>query len=82
MTRYAVPSLVVAVVTLGLALGAMILGLNLLPTRAEAVERGVYAPWVIGWMIVGLAMLCGALLTGFLVSVAVKGLSAESSRRM
>jgi hypothetical protein len=77
MTRYAVPSLVVAVVVLGLVLVTVVLGMNLLPTRAEAVERGVYVPWAIVWGMIAITDLCGLLLAGFLVSFGIKGLSAE-----
>lgn len=79
MTRYAVPSLVVAVVVLGLVLGSVVLGVNLLPNSAEAVERGVYAPWLIAWGMILLTDLCGVLLAGFLLSVGIKGLSARPS---
>lgn len=79
MTRYAVPSLIVAVVVLGLVGISVLLGLNLLPNQAESVERGVYAPWLIVWAIIALIVGCGLILAVTLVSFGLKGLSAQTS---
>lgn len=78
MTRYAIPSLVVAVIVLGIVAVTVALGVNLVPTSAEATERGVYAPWIIVWGIIAITDVCGLLLAGFLVWVGLKGLSASA----
>ena len=81
MSRYAVPSLVVGLVVLVLALIALLLGIYLLPGRMEAIERGVYAPWIIVWAMIMITDLCALALAGFLFSVGMKGLAAEAPSR-
>jgi hypothetical protein len=81
MSRYAIPSIVVGLVVLALALSALLLGINLLPGRVESIERGVYAPWIIVWAMILITDVCALALAGFLFSVGVKGLSAEAASR-
>jgi hypothetical protein len=76
MTRFAVPSLVVAVVVLALAVVAILLGVNLLPTKAEAIQKGTYAPWLIVWGMIAIADICALLLATFLFRTGMRGLSA------
>jgi len=80
MTRYAVPALVAAVIVAVLGVGAVLLGNGLLPTQAQAIEKGTYAPWVIVWMMIAIVCLCALGLAIFLFSEGFKGLSNERSR--
>jgi quinol-cytochrome oxidoreductase complex cytochrome b subunit len=82
MSRFAIPSLVVGLVVVVLAVIALLLGLYLLPGRAESIERGVYMPWVIVWLMIALTDLCALALAGFLVSVGLKGLSTDAPSRI
>jgi hypothetical protein len=75
MTRFAVPSLVVSILVLLLAVGAIVLGLNLLPSQSEAVEKGTYAPWLIVWMMIVVTDVCAVALAGFLFRHGMQGLA-------
>ena len=75
MTRFAFPSIITAVVAVGLAVLAVILGLNLMPTRIEAIEKGLYAPWLIVWGMIAIVDLCAMALAGFLFKYGIRGLS-------
>jgi cytochrome bd-type quinol oxidase subunit 2 len=79
MSRYTVPSMVTALVVLGLAVGSVLLGQNLLPTRVDATAKGTLAPWFIVWGMIGIVALCAVVLAGFLVMTAVKGFSDDDS---
>ena len=80
MTRYAVPALIGALIVVGLAIVAVLLGTGLLPTQAQAVEKGTYAPWVIVWGMIAIVCACALGLAIFLFSEGFKGLSSERSR--
>ena len=80
MTRYAVPALIAAVIVVGLGIGAVLLGNGLLPTQAQAIEKGTYAPWIIVWAMVGIVTACALALAVFLFSEGFKGLANERSR--
>ena len=71
MTRF--PSFVAAIVVVGLGILAIVLGLNLLPGRVEAVEKGTYAPWLIVWGMIGIVDLCAVALAGFLFMYGLRG---------
>ena len=75
MTRFAFPSILAAIVVVGLAVVAIVLGLNLLPTKVEAIEKGTYAPWLIVWAMIVIVEMCSIALAGFLIMYGVKGLS-------
>jgi hypothetical protein len=75
MARFAVPSLVVSVLVLLLAVLAVALGLNLLPSQSEAVEKGTFAPWVIVWMMIVVTDICAVALAGFLFKYGMRGLA-------
>jgi uncharacterized membrane protein YidH (DUF202 family) len=81
MTRYAVPSIIVAILVLALALITIVLGLNLLPSRLESIERGTYAPWMIVWAMIALTVLCAVLLAIPLFMNGVRGLSSGTHAR-
>lgn len=59
--------LAAAVGAFALSLLILLLALNLLPTRVEAVERGTYAPWMVTWIMAWSGILCGVVLAGYLV---------------
>ena len=80
MRRFAVPARIVAVVVFALAIVAVVLGLNLLPTRMEAIEKGTYAPWVIVWIMIGVTDACAVALAGFLFSFGLKALSGTGNQ--
>jgi hypothetical protein len=60
--------LVLAVVVFGLALVGIALGVNLVPSRSVAVERGTVAGWWIIWTVIGLSTLMALVMAGFLVA--------------
>ena len=80
MTRYAVPALIAAVIVVVLGIGAVLLGNGLLPTAAQAAEKGTYAPWLIVWAMIGIVAACALALAVFLFSEGFKGLASERSR--
>ena len=75
MTRFAFASIIAAVVVVGLAVFAVMLGLNLMPTKIEAIEKGTYAPWLIVWGMIAIVELCAIALAGFLLKYGIKGTS-------
>ena len=56
------------VVVLGLAAGLLVVSLNLLPTTAQANEKGTFAPLVFTWLMIGTSILCALALAGYLFS--------------
>jgi hypothetical protein len=78
MSRYAVPSIVTALIVVGLAIGAVLLGQGLLPTKVEAIEKGTIMPWYIVWAMISVTSLCATILAGFLLMTGVRGLSGDS----
>jgi hypothetical protein len=74
MTRYAVPSLVGAVVSAVLGIVAIMLGNGLVPSRAESIERAAGAPWVIVWLMVIITAGCAFVLAVFLFRKGTEGL--------
>ena len=79
MSRSAVPSIVTAIVVLGLAVGAVLLGQGLLPSKLESIEKGTYAPWLLVWGMIGIVELCALSLAAFLLIRCVQGLSGGDS---
>lgn len=77
MNRFAVPAIVVGVIVLGIALIVYVLGVNLLPTYAEAVERQTVAPYYIVWTMIWVTELCALSLAASLLQKGVQGLSAR-----
>jgi hypothetical protein len=45
---------------------AVILGLNLLPPRAQASEAGTFGPWLFTWMLIWMTAISGLVLGGYL----------------
>jgi hypothetical protein len=78
MSRYAVPSFVTAFIVIGLAIGAVLLGQGLLPTKVEAIEKGTIMPWYLVWAMISATSLCAIILAGFLLITGAKGLSGDS----
>jgi hypothetical protein len=78
MSRYAVSSIVTAFVVVGLAIGAVLLGQGLLPTKVEAIEKGTIMPWYIVWAMISATSLCAIVLAGSLLITGVKGLSGDN----
>ena len=77
MNRFAVPAIVVAVVVLGMAVLVYLLGVNLLPSYAEAVERQTVAPYYIVWTMIWVTELCALGLAASLLQKGAQGLSAR-----
>jgi uncharacterized membrane protein YidH (DUF202 family) len=69
MTESTFPSRLVAVVVLVLAVVAILFGRGLMPSGAEATERGVYVPWLLVWGMVAIVEVCALLLVGLLLTV-------------
>jgi hypothetical protein len=57
---------VVGVVVLGLALITVVLGTYLVPSMAEAGERGTIAGWWLIWIVIGSVVASSIALAGFL----------------
>ena len=66
MNRNAIQWIVVAIAVLGLAALCVILGVNLLPSRMAAQEKGTLAPWLLTWGMIWLTALTAVTLAGFL----------------
>jgi hypothetical protein len=69
-----------AIGVLILAVIMLLLAVNLLPTSSEAQERGVYAAWVITWMMAWMTILCGFVLAGYLAAVSLRSGRAAVAR--
>ena len=65
MNRVAI--VLAAVVTLGLAVAAVILGQNLILPLPTMVERGAGMPWYLTWAMVWVTVACAVALGGFLL---------------
>lgn len=68
-----VPALLMAVVVIGLAVVTYMLGVGLMPSQGEAIEKGTLAPWYIVWLMIGIMELCCVALAIFLVRVGFGG---------
>jgi hypothetical protein len=68
-----VPAVLMAVVVIAFAVVAYLLGVGLLPTRLEAIEKGTLAPWFIVWLMIGITQLCCVALALFLVRTGLGG---------
>jgi MFS family permease len=58
--------IVLGVIVLGLAVLGIALGMNLVPPRAVATERGTVAGWWVIWTVISLATLMALTVAGFL----------------
>ena len=65
MNRVAI--ILVAIVTLGLAVAAVILGQNLILPLDVSTQRGAGVPWYITWAMVWVTVLCGIVLATFFI---------------
>lgn len=72
MQRNGMHWIVVAIVVIGLAALSVVFGLNLIPTREAAAERGSVAPWFIAWGMIAITVLSSVVLAGFLFANARK----------
>ena len=61
-----------ALAVLGLAVGNIVLGMNLVTPRELAQERGAGAPWILVWAMIGVTVGTAVVLGGLLVSSLVK----------
>ena len=68
MNRVAI--ILVAIVTLGLAVAAVILGQNLILPLDVSTQRGAGVPWYITWAMVWVTVLSAVALAGFLLKSA------------
>jgi hypothetical protein len=78
MNRFAIPAIVVSLVVFGLALVTYLLGVNLLPSQAEAVEKGTVAPLRIVWAMIWLMEICAIALGVSLLRRGIQGLTRNS----
>jgi hypothetical protein len=77
MTRSSVLALVSAVAVIGLGIVAVLLGNGLLPSKADAIQKGTYAPLLIVWFMIGITGVCAAGLAAFLFNYGVRGSSGH-----
>jgi len=56
------------VIVLGLAALLLTLSVNLLPSAAQATQKGTFAPLVFTWLMIGTTLLSAVALAGFLFS--------------
>jgi hypothetical protein len=66
-------ALVTAVVVIALGVVAFLLGNGLVPPKAEAIQKGTYAPWLIVWGMIVITALCAGALAAFLFNTGAKG---------
>jgi hypothetical protein len=71
MKRYAF--LVIAIGVFGLAILSIALGMNLLPTREVAGERGTLAAWVLTWIVIWITVFTTFVLAGYVFVAGVMG---------
>ena len=60
--------IVAGLVVLALAVVNVLLGMNLVPSMAEAQEKGTIAGWWLLWTVIGLAVASAVALAGFLLA--------------
>lgn len=65
--------IVVAVGVLCLAAVCVALGVNLLPSRVEAGERGTFAAWALTWIMIWMTTAAALVLSGYLAMTAATG---------
>jgi hypothetical protein len=63
---------VIAIAAVGLAVAAWGFGLYLLPSMAEAHEKGTFAPWVVTWIMIWVTTISAIALAGYLMFAANK----------
>lgn len=66
MNRPAFGWILSAIAVLGLAAGAVILGVNLMPSRIVAQAKGTTVPWALTWGMLWMASLIAVALSAFL----------------
>lgn len=71
MNQNAVKWIIAAIAVLGLAAGCVMFGVNLLPPRIVAEERGTVAPWLLTWAMIWMTALIAVAIAAFLVATAV-----------
>jgi hypothetical protein len=75
MSRVRIPWVLFVLAAVVLAGVIVMLGLNLLPSSAEATERGTTSPLILVWTMILVSVGSAATLAGYLVSVGTKGKS-------
>jgi hypothetical protein len=60
--------IVAGIVVLAIAILNVILGMNLVPTKAIAEERGTAPGWWLIWVVIAISVICAVSLGGFLVA--------------
>jgi hypothetical protein len=60
--------IVAGVVVIIIAILNVLLGMNLVPTRAIAEQRGTVAGWWLIWVVIAICVICAVSLGGFLVA--------------
>ena len=60
--------IVAGIVVIALGILNVILGMNLVPTKAIAEERGTGPGWWLIWTVIALSVACAAALGGFLLA--------------
>jgi hypothetical protein len=60
--------IVTGIVVIAIGILNVILGLNLVPTKAIAEERGTAPGWWLIWSVIALTVICAVALGGFLLA--------------
>jgi drug/metabolite transporter (DMT)-like permease len=66
-------ALLTAIIVIGLAVAAFLMGVGLVPSQADAIQKNTLAPWRIVWGMVGVTIVCAGALAVFLFNYAMKG---------
>ena len=77
MHRFAVPAIIVSLVVLVLCVAGYLLGVGLLPTHSESIEKGTQAPYFIVWGMIWIVEACGIALAVSLFRSGLQGLRAR-----
>ena len=72
--------IVAGIVVLALGVMNVILGMNLVPTKAIAEQRGTGAGWWLIWSVIGLTVICAVSLGGFLLAAGLGKVPETRSR--
>jgi hypothetical protein len=72
--------IVVGLVVIAIAIVNVILGMNLVPTRAIAEERGTGPGWWLIWSVIALTVICALSLGGFLLAAGLGKIPETRSR--
>ena len=72
--------IVVGIAVIALGIVNVILGMNLVPTKAIAEQRGTGAGWWLIWSVIALTVVCAVSLGGFLLAAGLGKVPETRSR--